>query len=47
MSDAQIQIRTELKPGDVGYVIYMHGVMYAREYGLDHTFEGGVAQRFG
>lgn len=44
---SEVNIRTTMEPGDVGYVIYLHGALYAREYGLDRTFEGGVAQRFG
>jgi GNAT superfamily N-acetyltransferase len=46
-SAPELRIRTGLQPGDVGYVIYLHGVLYAREYQLDRTFEGYVAQRFG
>jgi ribosomal protein S18 acetylase RimI-like enzyme len=36
-------IRRHLQPGDVGYLIYLHGVLYAKEHGFDHTFEAYVA----
>jgi ribosomal protein S18 acetylase RimI-like enzyme len=42
-----MHIRTGLKPGDIGYIIYLHGVLYAQEYQLDQTFEGDVAIRMG
>jgi GNAT superfamily N-acetyltransferase len=38
-----VTLRTELKPGDVGTIIYLHGIIYAHEYGFDHTFEAYVA----
>ena len=44
---AQMTIRTDLKPGDIGYIIYLHGTLYAQEYDLDQTFEGDVAIRMG
>lgn len=37
------RIRTDLKPGDIGYLIYLHSVVYANEYGWDNTFEAYVA----
>jgi GNAT superfamily N-acetyltransferase len=34
-----IAIRTELQPGDLGYVIHRHGALYGMEYGFGIQFE--------
>ena len=38
-----IVIRTELRPGDIGYITYRHGVIYNEEYGYGIAFESYVA----
>ncbi len=40
---ATITVRHEFKPGDIGYLTYLHGTLYAKESGWDHTFEAYVA----
>jgi len=42
----EITIRTLLKPGDIGYVTYMHGYLYQKEYGYGVSFEAYVARGF-
>lgn len=39
-----INIRTEFKPGDFGYIIFRHGVVYAKEYNHGVPFEMYVAE---
>ena len=44
MSLDDISIRTELRPGDLGYVIYRHGVLYKEEFDYGIVFESYVAK---
>lgn len=41
---ADINIRNQLHPGDIGYVTYLHGVLYKTEYNYGIEFEGYVAK---
>jgi GNAT superfamily N-acetyltransferase len=38
-----VTLRTDLRPGDIGSIVKMHGEVYAAEYGFDTTFEAYVA----
>jgi len=38
-----ISLRHNLRPGDVGYITYLHGILYAPQQGWDHTFDSYVA----
>lgn len=39
-----ITIRTDLRPGDIGYVTHLHGKLYSEEYQYGIEFERYVAE---
>ena len=45
-ASAGVTLRHDLRPGDVGELIRLHGVLYAREHGYSMAFEAYVAKTF-
>jgi ribosomal protein S18 acetylase RimI-like enzyme len=41
---ADISVRTNITPGDLGYIIHLHGKLYQEEYGYGVEFEMYVAK---
>lgn len=40
----ELRLRSDLRPGDLGHLVLLHGEIYAREYGFDPSFEAYVAE---
>lgn len=44
MAEESILVRTEMRPGDLGAIVSLHGVLYEKENGFDCAFEAYVAE---
>jgi Transcriptional regulators len=42
----EVTFRSDLRPGDVGRLISLHGMLYYKECGYNHMFEGYVCKTF-
>jgi len=42
----EVSFREGLRSGDIGYLIYLHGILYSKESGYSLDFEGYVAKTF-
>lgn len=39
-----IRVRTNLQPGDIGYITYLHGLLYSQDFEYGISFEAYVAK---
>jgi GNAT superfamily N-acetyltransferase len=37
------RLRHSIRPGDIGYVVYLHGIIHGKELGFDATLDAYVA----
>ena len=42
----EVTFRQGLRPGDLGYLIYLHGILYSKESGYSLKFEGYIVKTF-
>ena len=46
LASAGVTLRHEPRPGDIGELVRLHGVLYAKEHGYGPAFEAYVAKTF-